>query len=511
MAGNECLPLLHTVRLADVYVAGQTLFAAARSCREHRLTNAQMKIYHALPAGLQSGMATLRGHILQWWRYDDNETPVLIAQARERETWSRERWADWQRERLTYVLNRAATQVPYYRAHWEARRRAGDSSSWLELANWPVLEKDMVRQNAKAFVADDCTIRRMFKENSSGTTGKPIDFWATRKSVREWYALFEGRWRNWNGVGRGDPWAIIGGQLVVPVRRKRPPFWIWNSSMQQLYLSAYHLSPASIPSYLEAMNRRGVRFLWGYSSALYALAQGAIEARMQVPTLQVAISNAEPLLGFQRDLIGQAFGCEVRETYGMTETVAAAAECNFGALHLWPEVGYIEILRDGIPMPAGSSGEIVSTGLLNADMPLIRYRVGDTAVLGAPSEYCACGRTLPLLRSVEGRNDDILFTADGRRIGRLDPVFKAGLHIREAQIIQESLDRVRIRFVPGPDYEDRYGRQMISRLCDRMGDIQVVLEPVDAVARGANGKFRAVVCALSPEERRKVREGAHSS
>ena len=48
------------------------------------------------------------------------------------------------------------------------------------------------------------------------------------------------------------------------------------------------------------------------------------------------------------------------------------------------------------------------------------------------------------------------------RIGRLDPIFKARLPVREAQIIQEALNRVRVRYIPAddftPDAEDQAGQ-----------------------------------------------------
>src|SRR2546426_6049288 len=40
--------------------------------------------------------------------------------------------------------------------------------------------------------------------------------------------------------------------------------------------------------------------------------------------------------------ISAAFRAPVRETYGMTENVAAASECEAGRLHQWPEVGLME-------------------------------------------------------------------------------------------------------------------------------------------------------------------------
>jgi phenylacetate-CoA ligase len=297
---------------------------------------------------------------------------------------------------------------------------------------------------------------------------------------------------------------MVGGQLVAPVTQTKPPFWVWNAALKQLYMSSYHLSPKLIPHYLEAIRKYDVRHIWGYSSSLYALAQEA--RRLDGPSLSIkaVITNAEPLFGYQREIIEEAFGCPVRETYGNAETVAAASECEYGHLHLWPEVGWAEILENDQPVPDGISGDFVCTGLINADMPLIRYRIGDRVALNAGSLACPCGRSLPRLASLEGRLDDMLYTADGRIVGRLDPVFKASLPIRGAQIIQEKLDRVRVRYVPTPEFTPEAGVSIISRLQDRMGKVDVVLEAVEELHRESGGKFRAVICNLPPQQRRSI-------
>jgi phenylacetate-CoA ligase len=222
--------------------------------------------------------------------------------------------------------------------------------------------------------------------------------------------------------------------------------------------------------------------------------------------MAVAITNAEPVFDYQRAAIAEAFQCPVRETYGMAEIVAAASECEAGRPHLWPEVGLIEVLEQDRPVPRGATGDLVCTGLLNADMLLIRYRLGDRGAFPAEETPCLCGRPLPVLAQVEGRVDDVLYTADGRRIGRLDPVFKAHLPVREAQIIQEALDLVRVRYVPAPDFTDEAGRSIIERLQARMGPVTVVLEEVDEVPRTANGKFRAVICKLPQDQIAVLRE-----
>jgi phenylacetate-CoA ligase len=192
--------------------------------------------------------------------------------------------------------------------------------------------------------------------------------------------------------------------------------------MKQLYVSSYHLSPRYCVSILEALDRYGVRYLWGYPSSLHALAEAALENGVR-KSFRVAVANAEPVYEHQRQAVRVVFGCELRETYGMVELVAAAGECEFGGLHSWPEMGWTEILDGGSPVEDGETGDLVCTSLLDGDMPLIRYRLGDRGARQRSESRCPCGRALPLLDRIEGRADDILYTADGRHIGRLDPVF----------------------------------------------------------------------------------------
>jgi len=456
--------------------------------------NKWLKLYHHSPYPLRVLVASARGYYLRSWRYGP-ETDQIVEEALAGDYWSPQNWKSWQEERLAYILHRSATRVPFYSNQWSARRRRGDKASWEHLENWPILKKESVREKPHAFVADDCDIQRMFPDHTSGTTGKPLTIWLSRETLKRWYGLNEARVKMWSGLSRYDRWAIFGGQLVVPYKQTTPPFWVWNAGLNQLYMSSYHLAPEFVQAYLEAMKRYEVKYILGYPSSMHTVAHVALEKRLEKIMIPVAIGNAEPLYEHQRETIAEAFQCQVRNTYGMAEIVCAASECDEGNMHLWPEVGIVEILKDhqDEPEKQGQAGRIICTGLLNPDMSLIRYEVGDRGVLGQPNATCLCGRTLPVLQSVEGRQDDIIITRDGRRVGRLDPIFKADLPIREAQIIQESLDRVRILIICTPEYSQRDGDSIVLRLQERIGDVDVILEQVDTIPRTQNGKFKAVI------------------
>lgn len=461
-----------------------------------------LRLYHALPPVLRSASATLRGLKLRSWRYGP-ESETLIAESLERERWSAERLGSWQADRLTRLLHRAATHVPWYREHWSERRRRGDKASHEYLENWPLLGKDAIRAHPEAFVDDDRKPARMFEVNTSGTTGKPLRLWRTREVGRAYYAVLEARFRRWNGVTWRKPWAILGGQAVVPPGATKPPFWVWNGAMHQLYLSANHVSARNAPAYVEAMKRYGVEHLVSYASSATELARQCLAAATGYTGFRVVVTNAEPVFPAQREVIGRAFGAPVRETYGMVEIVAGASECPSGSLHTWPELGHLEVMddRDDVATATGAPGRLVCTGILNADMPLIRYVIGDRGSIPAATQPCACGRTLPLMGPIEGRTNDMLVAPDGRRVYWLNPVFY-GLPIHEAQIIQERLESVRVKYVPGPGFGEGEAGTVSERLKARMGDVDVILEPVTEIPRGPNGKFQAVVCRISDAERR---------
>src|SRR4029453_8946026 len=102
-------------------------------------------------------------------------------------------------------------------------------------------------------------------------------------------------------------------------------------------------------------------------------------------------------------------------------------------------------------------------------MPLIRYEVGDLGAVAPAGEACPCGRRLPILTRLEGRSDDVIVTRDGRRVGRLDPVFKADLMLKEAQIVQESLDTLVVRLVAAPGFTERHAGELLQPLGDPDG------------------------------------------
>ena len=67
-------------------------------------------------------------------------------------------------------------------------------------------------------------------------------------------------------------------------------------------------------------------------------------------------------------------------------------------------------------------------------MPLLRYDLGDTAVVGGP---CACGNPLPTFERITGRVQDHFVAADGTRVhaGYLISLFYGRDWVDEFQVL----------------------------------------------------------------------------
>ena len=287
---------------------------------------------------------------------------------------------------------------------------------------------------------------------------------------------------------------------VAAPDQTRPPFWVYDAANRHLFFSSYHMSPRNLPHYVAALATFQPVAIAGYPSSLYLLAraQRAAGTRKVHPTAIYAFS--ECLLDFQRELIEDVFRCRALNWYGNTEMCANIVECEEGELHLKLEHSFVEVLNDdNLEAGPGKCGRLVCTGFGNRAFPLIRYEIGDEVRMSEHQES-RCGRGGLLVDEVIGRTEDYIVTPDGRFVGRLDHIFKDTLTVREAQLVQDDIQRIVIRIVPDEHYSTDDERALIDAARLRLGpNIRIDVERAQSIARSAGGKFRFVVSSLDQE------------
>ena len=93
-----------------------------------------------------------------------------------------------------------------------------------------------------------------------------------------------------------------------------------------------------------------------------------------------------------RDLISQAFGVPVFDSYGLREGGLMGHECDQGTMHCMDEQVILETIDPESLEPTDGEGELVVTNIVGKAFPIIRYRTGDIVTLS--QKECACGRKL---------------------------------------------------------------------------------------------------------------------
>ncbi|HUI06178.1 MAG TPA: hypothetical protein VL486_04165 [Verrucomicrobiae bacterium] len=433
-----------------------------------------------------------------------------VAGFRERDRWSPEQMQEYVHQQLRNVLTQAFDQVPYYQKTWGkvgATRTDLAQMTVDGLPALPVTPKHDLRSVPDAFVSRDVAGRqKLHRYHSSGSTGTPVTAICTSDGHRKFIAAREARSFGWAGSSVRRPRSMIGGRLVVPKGNARPPFHRYNWAERQVYFSAYHIAPSHVPDYVRAFNRHRPELLTGYAYSHYLLARMMCEQSVSLDYEPEAIVlSSEKLTEEMKQVIQQAFHARAYEEYGAVENCMLATECEHGRLHVNPDFGVLELVDgDGRPVPPGVEGRVLCTSLLNDAQPLIRYEVGDVGIWSR--HPCPCGRNhLPVLQEIVGRLEDVVVGPDGREMVRFHGIFIGLPHALEGQVVQETLTQFRVKVVPQEGFGSEDERLIRRRFAERLGAVNVVIETVATIPRTERGKFRAVICNLSPEEKNRGR------
>jgi phenylacetate-CoA ligase len=454
------------------------------------------KLYGWLPTWAQHAAVSTYGLYWRRLRFGPGYER-LVADYAEREQWPAERLDEWIAERLRTLLQLAATHVPYYRRTWSPSQKSAAAEG--RLAELPLLEKDPLRADPTEFLREDLRPWHAPVFHTSGSTGTPIKTIWTVKEYRDALALREVRSARWAGVSFRQPRATFSGRMVEPDPHALGPFHRFNLAERQVYFSAFHLRPDTAVTYVDALRRHGVVWLTGYAVSYYLLAKFMLQQGLEPPPLRAVITTSEKVTPGMRTVMEQAYRCRVFEEYSTVENALFASECSHGRLHVSSDAGIVEILRpDGTPCEPEEEGEVVATCLTRTYQPLVRFRLGDVAAWSA--EPCSCGRTLPVLKEVLGRVEDVVIGPDGRQMVRFHGIFSDQPHISEGQIVQEAYDRIRVKVVPSTGYGAEDTAEIVRRVQQRLGpEVHVEVQCVESIPRSKAGKFQAVVSRLGEQ------------
>ena len=449
------------------------------------------KIYNNSPVFFQNLMTSVYGLQLHWNRYGGKNVEYT-KQLEKTEFKNKEVITRFQLNELKKILKYAYYNTAYYKALFDEIKLDPSQIKSLDILNKiPLLTKNIIKEAPGLFLSKEFKKKKLSKIYTSGTTGNPLTVYYNSDSRRKNYAFFN-RARKWHGTKVGDTRVTLYGRAIIPPTQEKPPFWRYDFFENNHLFSSYHLTPHNMPYYYEKIRQIQPKEIRGYPSSLNSLSQFMLDNDLSGIRPKAIFTTAETLLEPVRRTIETAFKCKVVDTYGCTEMGFYITQCEKGTYHAHPEFGIIESLDDNDKLIYDQPGHLVVTSFVNYAMPLIRYKIGDTVVI--KNKECSCKRNFPVIEEIIGRTDDIIVTPDGRRIGRLDPIFKGGLGIKEAQIIQTLKNEIVMKIVKNDNYSEKDIAFLSQQLKNRLGEfINIKFEFVNEIKKDKSGKFRSVV------------------
>ena len=396
---------------------------------------------------------------------------------------------------LGALITHARDTVPFYRerlagARWQSGQ--GIDEAWFY--SLPLLTRADVQTAGDALHsrAVPTTHQPVGAGQTSGSTGAPVTYLET--------AVTRVFWRAFNL--RNQLWRRRDLSLkLVAIRPDRgvqgeegAVFPGWGPATGDAYRdgpSALLHSANTVERQLEWLAAQDPAYLLTLGTNLLELAREMHRRGMRLPRLREAETYGDALSQEARDECRALLGVQVADMYTAAEAGYIALHCpDQDQYHVQSENLLVEILNEnGRPCRAGETGRVVLTTLHNFAMPLVRYDIGDYAEPGAP---CACGRGLPVLRRVVGRERNMALTPDGRKF---HASFAAGkwMHvapIRQMQLVQKTLAAIEVRVV-APRPLTRAEEEMLSAtLLQSLGyPYEMTVVRVENIPRSAAGKF----------------------
>src|SRR4030066_461450 len=313
-----------------------------------------------------------------------------------------------QLKKLRSMIRYAYENVPFYHRRFEQNKvKPDDIVSIDDLIKIPVTTKSQIQScPLQDLVSRTADLDRLATRSTSGSTGMPLTIAVSGKVV-DFEGVLWHRALSENGLELRERMSIISDPRSFPKDRRF--FETFGISRRQ-YISIFDHAEAQL-TLLEQFKPHAIK---GYPSSLAILADYCKQRTIAFKP-RLIFTTSEVLDRESRDLISSAFEADLIDNYATQEFALLAWECyEHMGYHVNIDSVVMEFTKEGETVAPGERGEILCTSLFNETMPLIRYEIGD---VGIPiEEQCSCGRTLPLMKIVEGRKDDFLTSIDGRMI-----------------------------------------------------------------------------------------------
>lgn len=326
------------------------------------------------------------------------------------------------------ILDYATENIEFYKKY----------KGYKTLQDFPVVTKSMIREHEELFFSPLYNMDKMFRQETSGSTGVPfVIFQDPRKRRRATADTLY-----FSKLARYKLGTRLYFSRVWEAKTVRSP---WSCFKQNWVMhDASRLSDNDLEAFLDVLSKdRSTKSVILFASTLTAIAK-YVEKNDLVPTCKVEsfITISEALEPWTKKVIQKRFKTPVFSRYSNQE-LGIMGQHLLGSDEFMVNVASFKIeildIEEDKPIKEGEAGRIVVTDLFNKAVPLIRYDTGDIAVLKSKPTP---GINVPIFEKVGGRRLDYIFDTHGRMISPyvINTPMHEFLEIRQYQFIQEDIN-----------------------------------------------------------------------
>ena len=292
---------------------------------------------------------------------------------------------------LTEYLTKAVANVPYYHSHCSLKERE------ISLSDFPIIRKDDIQGNEDLFVSKHYFKFFLTPYETGGSTGKSLSLYYSKSALIKKNAFYD------------YALSLIGDNLnIAMLRGVMPKQGALFEQVKRNYhiMSSYLLTSETIDEYLNYLRIHKISCLHVYPSTISIMAR-LIKNKYGIadlPELKGILSSSEILSLLEKKLIREVFGnIKIVDFYSQNELACCAISVNEGMYSFFNSFGHVEFVDTGERVNDNRICEIVSTGLLNEAMPLIRY---------ATEDYVEVDKNNNVV-SIIGRTSDFVYNKKG--------------------------------------------------------------------------------------------------
>jgi len=410
---------------------------------------------------------------------------------------------NFQLAQMVELVNFARSTVPYYRdkyAHFPAIHHADQLRDiWSDL---PLLTRQDVQQAKDNIFTQQPIPSHEPSElmTSTGSTGMPVTVKGNVATQFFWNALTV-RDHLWHKNDFSKSYAVI---RFTENPAAQPPhgavFENWGPATYRVVPTGkcHHLTICTTEEEVKWLREINPHYLNCNPSTLRELTQYFAEHGGIPSHLSMIHTNSEIVEPDLRKLVKEVLNIPLIDTYSTKELGYIALQCSeHEHYHIQSENVFVEVLNEqGKQCEIDEPGQVVVTSLHNFSSPMIRYFVGDYATLGAP---CPCGRGLPVIKRVLGRQRNVLKMPDGRRIW---PSFASnGIRLMDMfagaqfQVIQKTLTEIQINLAHIAPFTVKQEDELRSQLQFVFDyPFTFIFNYLEKIERGPGGKYEDFKC-----------------